>query len=908
MTPALRLEGPDQGLATLVFDTPDSKVNVLGRDVIEELATLLDDLEGRSDISCLVLMSGKPRNFIAGADIDAIEQVEDPADVREAVTLVQGLYSRWEKLPYPTIAAISGSCMGGGTEWALASTYIVIADRPDLRIGLPETRLGILPGWGGCTRLPRRVGLTAALDVILAGKNVNAYKAFKIGLADALMPPASFRHHVRDFARQTIAGKPPVKERATGVKDALLEKNPLGRKIVFDQAGKQVLKMTGGNYPAPLRALEVVRTGIEQGSSAGFEAEARGISELAVSRESKSLVHVFRLMEGAGKGGRSDGGKNRPIRRAAVLGAGVMGGGIAQLLAAKASVPVRLKDIAPEPLAQGMAHARQLFDKQVQRRRITKPQALENMNRLRPTLDYSGFSSVDLVVEAIVERLDVKQKVFAELSAIVPESAILASNTSSLSIEAIGRDVEGPERVIGMHFFNPVDKMPLVEIVVSPLTSPDVTDSIVALCGTLGKTPVVVKDGPGFLVNRLLMFSMAEALSLLEDGVSIPALDRTMKQWGMPMGPVTLTDEVGLDVATHVAGILVDAFGDRLHVPEWIGRMVEAGRLGAKVGKGFYRYEGGKRVEPDPAVYDLLGLSPTNDQPDVLEVGHRIVLPMLNEAARCLSEGVVRDAADLDLAMIMGTGFPPFRGGLCRWADDEGPELLRERMEALAEKIGPRFAPSDAFTERRLGRGLLFSLSALPEARHRRLRRRWPRSCCKSRDERSRHASQSESQVPHRRSAYSPCHSQQRPRSRSRASSRERSTSTKCCSMSWLRIGTVTSSWGYNPRTSPSRTESAPSRSSPRLSTATGPSSSLPLWQAGWAFHRTTCRWTATSSSSSTTPARSSRVSWRNSSTPCDGRGAGCIRSCCPTTGSRWSATTTSSRSTRTSRGTTRRS
>jgi 3-hydroxyacyl-CoA dehydrogenase/enoyl-CoA hydratase/3-hydroxybutyryl-CoA epimerase len=701
---ALRLEGPDEGLATLVFDSPDSKVNVLGREVIEELAALLDDLESRTDISCLVLMSGKPRNFIAGADIDAIERVEDPAEVREAVTLVQGLYSRWERLPFPTIAAIAGSCMGGGTEWALASTYILIANRPDLRIGLPETRLGILPGWGGCTRLPRRVGLTAALDVILPGKNVNAYKAFKIGLADAVMPPASFQHHVRDFARQAMAGKAPVKDRSTGVKDALLEKNPLGRKIVFDQAGKQVLKTTGGNYPAPLRALEVVRTGLERGKAAGFEAEARGISELAVSRESKSLVHVFRLMEGAGKAGskkgdRGDGGSRRSIRRAAVLGAGVMGGGIAQLLAARASVPVRLKDIAPEPLAQGMAHAHELFAKQVKRRRITKPQALENMNLLRPTLDYSGFPAVDLVIEAIVERLDVKQSVFAELSAIVPDSAILASNTSSLSIEAIGRDVQSPERVIGMHFFNPVDRMPLVEVVISSHTAADVTDSIVALCGALGKTPVVVKDGPGFLVNRLLMFSMAEALSLLEDGVSIPALDRTMKQWGMPMGPVTLTDEVGLDVATHVAGILMDAFGDRLHVPEWIGRMVEDGRLGAKVGKGFYRYEGRKRLEPDPAVYDLLGLSPSNDEPDTLEVGHRIVLPMLNEAARCLAEGVVRDAGDLDLAMIMGTGFPPFRGGLCRWADDEGVHGLHDRMEELAGRIGTRFAPSDAFAD-----------------------------------------------------------------------------------------------------------------------------------------------------------------------------------------------------------------
>jgi len=691
---ALRIEGPDDGLAVLVFDAPDSKVNVIGAELVGELAAAIDELERRTDIAGLVLASGKPRNFIAGADLDAIERVTDPAEVQAAVTLVQGLYERWESLPYPTFAAIEGACLGGGTEWALASRYILVADRPELRIGLPEIRLGILPGWGGCTRLPRRIGLAAALDLVLAGKSVNPYKAFKIGLADALMPPASFRHHVRDFARQAMAGKPPVKGRATGARGVLLEKNPLGRKIVFDQAGKQVLASTGGNYPAPLRALEVVRAGLAGGRAAGLAAEARGLSELAVSRESKSLVHVYRLAEGAAKGKAS-----RPLRRAAVLGAGVMGGGIAQLLAAKASVPVRLKDLAPEPLAQGMAHANELFRQQVRRRWITAPQARQKMNLLRPTLDYGGFAAVDLVVEAIVERLDVKQQVFAELSGIVPATAILASNTSSLSIAAIGKDAKHPERVVGMHFFNPVDKMPLVEVVVGPLTAEDVVESIVALCRALGKTPVVVKDGPGFLVNRLLMFSMAEALTLLEEGVSIAALDATMKRWGMPMGPVTLTDEVGLDVASHVADILGAAFGDRLQVPRWLGRMVEDGRLGAKVGRGFYRYAGGQRLDPDPAVYALLGLSPGDETPDPLEVSYRLVTPMLNEAARCLAEGVVADAADLDLAMIMGTGFPPFRGGLCRWADDEGIGSVRARMEDLADRVGPRFAPAQAFVD-----------------------------------------------------------------------------------------------------------------------------------------------------------------------------------------------------------------
>ena len=308
MPSSLRLEGPDEGLASLVFDAPGSKVNVLDREVIAELAELLTELESRKGIACLVLRSGKRRNFIAGADLDAIEAVTDPSEVTEAVRTVQGLYDRWENLPYPTIAAIAGSCLGGGTEWALACDYILVADRIDVRIGLPETRLGILPGWGGCTRLPRRIGLPAALDIILAGKSVIPYKAKKTGLADALMPEASFGHHVREFARAVIAGKPPAGGRKAALKDKLLENNPVGRKIVFDQARKQVMKTTGGNYPAPLRALEVVRVGLDDGTEAGLEAEARGISELAISRESKSLVHVFRLMEGNPKGRRS-----RPI-------------------------------------------------------------------------------------------------------------------------------------------------------------------------------------------------------------------------------------------------------------------------------------------------------------------------------------------------------------------------------------------------------------------------------------------------------------------------------------------------------------------------------------------------------------------------------------------------------------------
>ncbi len=702
MSRVFRLNELGDGLATLTFDDPDKSVNVFSRAVLAELDRQIEELGGRDDIRCLVLRSGKRGNFIAGADIAEIAHVRDAAEAEAGVRIGQRLFNSWAALPFPTIAAVRGTCVGGGMELALACDHILITDRADVRIGLPEVRLGILPAWGGCTRLPARVGLAAALDIILAGKTVRPYKAFKIGLADALIPDAAFGHGVRDFARRLLAGKKPA-ERGAGLKGLLLEKNPVGRKLVFDQARKQVMKSTGGLYPAPLRAIEVVKVGIDEGLDAGLDAEARAAAQLAISPTCKNLVHLFHLMEGAKQNGA--GPEAPPVRSAAVLGAGVMGGGIAQLLAGQADLPVRLKEIAVEPLASGMEHAAGLFSKQVKRRWLSKPEAKRKMALLRPTLGYAGFERVDFVIEAVVERLDIKQKVFAQLAEYVPEDAVLASNTSSLSIDLIAADTPHPERVVGMHFFNPVHKMPLVEVIAGRRTSEATANRVVALCRRLGKTPVVVKDGPGFLVNRLLMFSMAEALWLLDEGYAIEEVDRIMKGWGLPVGPLTLTDEVGIDVAVHVAHIIGEAFSDRLALPEWLDRLTADGRLGVKVGKGIYRYEKGERQGVDPAVYEIIGHKPSGAQIDPDLVADRLVLPMVNEAARCLEEGVVADAGALDLAMIMGTGFPPFRGGLLRWADGHGLSELGETMDRLASQVAPRFAPSRAFTERAEGGG-----------------------------------------------------------------------------------------------------------------------------------------------------------------------------------------------------------
>lgn len=695
MTENFHLEVGADRLATLTFDAPDRKVNVFHRAVLAELETLLGELARRADIGCLILLSGKDSNFIAGADLDEIARVTDPAEAEAGSRLGHRLFSAWEALPFPTVAAIRGTCMGGGTEWALASTYRVVSDRKAVRIGLPEVRIGILPGWGGSTRLPQRIGVAAALDLILTGKTISGRRAKQTGFADALLPDARFLDEVRRFAldrrdkRRPSDGRPDLKE-------LLLEKNPLGRKILFDQARKKTLEQTRGQYPAPLRAIEVVRIAVEDGPRAGFEAEARAVGELATSSVCKNLIHVFRLTEETKKVPGLPGATGKEVRSAAVLGAGVMGGGIAQLIVNEAEVPVQMKDIDTGALAKGTAHASQLFDRLLRRRRIERAEVRRRMALLRPTLTYDGFRRTDLVIEAIVEKLAVKQAVFAELAAAVTPETVLASNTSSLSVAAIGAKTPHPERVVGMHFFNPVHKMPLVEVIAPEGSDPAAVNTVFAFTRKLGKTPILVKDTPGFLVNRLLMFYSTEAFWLLDEGHRIEDIDRAMLDWGMPLGPVALTDEVGIDVAVKVAHILAEAFQDRLPLPAWLDRPVEAGRLGTKNGSGFYRYDGKERKDVDSSIYGLLGLHPNVSNPDLGALVERMVLPMVNEAARCLEEGVVASPGDLDLALILGTGFPPFRGGLCRWADDQGLPQIVGLLERLEGRVGPRFRPSEA--------------------------------------------------------------------------------------------------------------------------------------------------------------------------------------------------------------------
>lgn len=688
----------EDGIATLTFDNPGERHNVMNRKNLAQFQSVVEDLSTHAGIEILIFRSAKENNFCVGFDVMDIAAVEDKDMAAKVSGTGQEIYSAWENLPFPTVAAVNGTCLGGGCELALASTWIVVSNNPQLRIGLPETRLGIIPGWGGCVRLPRRIGIADALGIILAGRAIPARSAFKKGLADAMLPEATFDQEVRAFAEAHKGKKRGQSGR--NLKEQLLEGNALGRKVVFDQARKKTMDSTGGHYPAPLRAIEIIKLSVEEGPEAGYAAEVRAVADLVTGPVCKHLVKLFLMMERAKKVPAFEVADALELEEVAVLGAGVMGGGIAQLTVDKCDLPVRLKDINSEALASGLAHAAKLYDKRVRKRRMRRSEARRKMSLISPTLNYDGFSRCNLLVEAVVENLGLKQNLFAEIAGIMPEDSVLATNTSSLSVDAIAHKTPNPERVVGMHFFNPVHRMPLVEVVVGKRTSPRATNTILALSRKMGKTPVIVKDAPGFLVNRLLGFYMVEALWLLEEGHRMDVIDNTMKAWGMPMGPFVLLDEVGLDVAMKVAHILEEAFPDRLTSPAWANYLQEGDRLGKKVGKGLYRYDRNKKkLGPDSRVYTNLGLTPEIDEVEPVAIVERLLLPVLNEAARCLEEEVVESPTHLDLAMILGTGFPPFRGGLCRWADHHGLEGLLQESERLAERHGARFQPSEPFAQ-----------------------------------------------------------------------------------------------------------------------------------------------------------------------------------------------------------------
>ncbi|MDE2980556.1 MAG: 3-hydroxyacyl-CoA dehydrogenase NAD-binding domain-containing protein [Gemmatimonadota bacterium] len=722
MNPRFELDA--EGVGQIIFGDPLRAHNVLTEEVLldlEQAVAQAHDAAGEGRLRVLLIASAKPGSFIAGADVDAITAIAAAGDRKRGVEIsrrIQAMFGRIAEMPVPTIAAIRGICLGGGTELALACHYRVSDDGDRTRIGLPEVQLGILPGWGGTTRLPRLVGLRAALDLLLTGKPARVSKAKRIGLVDQVFPRHQFRERCLDFARDVAdghgqgrdaratsgrrerrarvgSGRPRVRR---GVVARLLDGTAPGRWLVLRMAGRRVLKLTGGRYVAPLRILSVVRRGLRGGPAAGLQAEAEAIGNLIASPVCRHLLGLFGWREAARKGPWSDGGRDAGVDRVAVVGAGQLGAGIAQL-AAYNDLPVRMKDVRHEAVAGGLAYARSVFDGAVKRRKLRRRDAMTKMAMISGGLDYSGVALAGLVVEAVVERMDVKQAVLREVEAAVRAEAVIVTNTSSLSIDEMASVLERPGRFAGMHFFHPVHRMPLVEVVAGERTGADTIETIAALAVRLGKVPVITRDGPGFLVNRIIGPGLNEAGHLLDEGWDAAALDHVWTRFGMPMGPCRLIDTIGMEVAYHAGQALAAAFGDRLAPARSLTSLATSNRPGQKGGRGFYLYEGAKPKGIDPSVYADMGVSSPRSDLDPAGARDRTILAMVNEAARVLEDGIVPGAADVDLGMIMGAGFPPFRGGLLKYADDRGLHEIFATLSALHDAHGNRFEPSALLTQ-----------------------------------------------------------------------------------------------------------------------------------------------------------------------------------------------------------------
>lgn len=692
---------PKGEIAIIEWDLVGEKINKLSSPIMARFKELLDEIE-KSNFKAVILISKKTNIFIAGADIDEIKKLTTREAFMEKLTPAHDIFNQLEDLSIPVIAAVHGACMGGGCELIMACDYRLATDDKSTKIGLPEVQLGIIPGFGGCVRMPRIVGLQAALDIILAGKSVNAQKAKRIGLVDEVVPVGDLLSKAEAWAQEIVAGKRGSRKKKyqpRGLVNGLL--NGPFSSVVFSQAKKMVLKQSKGFYPAPLKALEVIKKTFGMANRGkALKIEAEGFCEVAVTDVSKNLIELFYMTEAIKKQtGVAASVEPHPVRKMAVLGAGVMGGGIAQVAADK-NIEVHMKDINLEAIARGFKQAKDIWKKKLDRGHMDKYEFEKRMSFISGTVSFDGFKNMDVVVEAIVEDMGVKKKVLAETARHCRDKVILATNTSSLSVSEMGADLPHPENFVGMHFFNPVDKMPLVEVIRGQKTEDEAVATIFELAKTMGKMPVVVKDGPGFLVNRLLLPWMSEALFLLEDGMSVKKLDQVFThQFGMPMGPCRLMDEVGLDVGMKVLKIFKQSFGDRIEVSSLAQKIEASKRLGRKGGLGFYRYdERGKEVEVASDIYQVLGLSTPTDKLDAKEVLERGLFVMINEAALALIEDrIVEKPEDVDLAMIMGTGFPPFRGGLLRYADSLGSGHIVQELELYASRYGKRFAPTTPY-------------------------------------------------------------------------------------------------------------------------------------------------------------------------------------------------------------------
>ncbi|HFD14099.1 MAG TPA: fatty-acid oxidation protein subunit alpha [Epsilonproteobacteria bacterium] len=683
----------DRGIATLLFDTPKSSVNVLCFDALYELREHIAELETNGDIKALFIESAKKDIFIAGADINEIKAFKDEAQIVSKLSEGQEIFNRLENLPFPTVAMIDGACLGGGLELAMACTYRIATNEAHTRLGLVEVSLGIIPGLGGTQRLPMLVGFTKAIELITASKRLKGDKALKLGLVDASVPAGYLGFKKEEYIKEMLAGTLEAKVLAKRKGIKWYESSCTVKSIISKMAKKAVNKKTGGHYPAPLKAIDVLEKTLTMSLEDGLKVELEVFAPLATSEISKNLIELFFTSEKLKKENFST-AKAKSVESAAVVGVGTMGSGIAWALAHK-DIPVRLGARKMPSIAKAMTKMMKSFESIKRRGRLTDREIGLKMDRVTHTTELSGLGGVDIVIEAVSEDPKVKQKVFSDLEARISEECIIATNTSSLNISTLTKTARHPERFVGMHFFNPVQVMPLVEIIAGKETSDETVATVVSLAKRLGKTPIRVSECAGFLVNRTLLPYLNEAAKMFEEGEDVQRIDKLLTDFGMPMGPFTLADEVGIDIGDKVSTILHDAYGSRMTPSSVLERMLKKGWLGKKMGTGFYTHKG-KNKSYNSEMTALQYGHKTLEDNTILD---RAVLIMVNEAAKCLEEGVVDNAQYLDMAMVMGTGFPAFRGGLLRYVDSEGLESVVARLKGLEEQYGERFAPADSLLE-----------------------------------------------------------------------------------------------------------------------------------------------------------------------------------------------------------------
>jgi 3-hydroxyacyl-CoA dehydrogenase/enoyl-CoA hydratase/3-hydroxybutyryl-CoA epimerase len=710
----------EEGIGRIVIDRPDDSVNAVDARLLADLGEAIRAARAEAGLRGLIVASGKANQFVAGADLKLVTAATDTLQIESASRRFQAVLDELAWLPCTTVAAINGPALGGGLELALACDYRVAIDAPRVSLGQPEVNLGLVPAGGGTQRLPRLVGLQRALDLILSGRRLNAARARRAGLLDEVVHPA-----VLDQAARAWARKPkrpldrPVKlafsmQAATDVAELV----PAGRQLIYRQARNAVMARTHGQYPAPLRTLDAVERGFEHGLAAGLEAEAHAFGELAATPTAKNLIWLFLATQRAKKVPAETPPSPPPSPRGrgslslGVVGAGFMGAAIAEVGAA-AGLNVRVRDLKADAVARGLAQIRKMVDDGITRRRFQRREGNEILQRVSGTSDYSGFARTELVIEAVFENLDVKSQVVRELEAVLPAEAVIASNTSAIPIKDIARAANNPERVVGMHFFSPAERMPLLEVI-RPSGAADWAVARAVAVGTqMGKTVIVVGDAPGFYTSRVLGVMMNEAAVLLGEGARVEDVDRAMTAFGFPVGPFVLFDEVGLEVARHAGETITRAFGERVPAASVVQRLVDAGQTGRRAGAGFYLWpKPSTRVPaplrgllkrpsrvPNPAVYAMSG-SPGQPDFGVQTIQDRLVLLFVNEAMRCLEEGVLQSPTDGDLGAVLGLGFPPFRGGPFHYADALGLESLGARLRELAAAHGSRYEPAGVLVER----------------------------------------------------------------------------------------------------------------------------------------------------------------------------------------------------------------